>query len=101
MMDAGLRDSFEVNWKQTEGTGGGEQEDSLLSDLLVSGGEIEGMFQQKRKQEKDKKANKKSGSNGLKDPVIVLKDRLSIYNDKKDKKYWLTLNEEVRIPQML
>lgn len=92
-MAVGLTDSFEVNWEQPE-TGGGSQE---LSDLLLSGGEIEGMFQQKRKQEKDKKASKKSGSNGLKDPVTVLKERLSIYNEKRDKKYWLSLNEEVRV----
>lgn len=66
-----------------------------FTDLLVSGGEIEGMFQHRRKQEKDRKTSKKSITNGLKDPVTLLKERLSIYNNKREEKYHLTLNEEV------
>lgn len=70
---------------------------SLFSEILESGGEIEGMFQ-RRKQEQEKKSSKKSLSNGLKDPVVVLRERIAIYNKKKENLYHLSLNEEVRIP---
>jgi hypothetical protein len=71
------------------------QQDSIFSELLVSGSEIEGMFQQRRKQEQDKKSSKKLLSNGLKNPAVALKERLSIYNKKKNEMYHLRLGEEV------
>ena len=77
-----------------------KQSSSLFSELLESGEEIEGMFQQRRKQEmlqaQNKKINKKSGPNGIKDPTQVLKERVAIYNKKRDEAYHLHANEEVR-----
>ena len=66
----------------------------VFSELLESGEEIEGMFQ-RRKQEQEKKGHRKSLSNGLKDPVSILKERIAIYNKKTEDIYNLSLNQEV------
>lgn len=94
--------STDRDWEPNSTSEGQHNTSSIFSDLLVSGAEIEGMFQQKRKQERDRKnSGKKSGPNGLTDPVAILKDRLRIYNDKRNDTYHLAVNEEVSAVCML
>lgn len=70
----------------------------LFSEVLQSGGQIEGLFEKKRREEMQanagKKSNKKRGTNGLKDPASVLKERLAIYNKKNDEEFHLHLANE-------
>ena len=73
----------------------------LFSEVLQSGGQIEGLFEKKRREEMQanggKKSNKKRGPNGLRDPAGVLKERLAIYNKKNDVEFHLHLANEVSL----
>ncbi len=74
----------------------------IFSEVLSSGREIEGLFEKKRREEMlanggKKSGSKKKGKNGLKDPISILKERVEIYNNKKEEKFHLTIDDvEVR-----
>ena len=78
--------------KQTDSSG-------LFSEVLYSGREIEGLFEMKRREEMQangakRSSSKKKGKNGLKDPLGILKERVEIYNKKKEDEFHLSIEEE-------
>lgn len=71
----------------------------ILSEALFSGEEIEGLIEKKRREEMQanggRKSGRKRGKNGVKDPLSILKERVAIYNKKKDSELGIAVEDEV------
>lgn len=66
--------------------------DSLLSELLSSGGEIEGLFQQKKRMGLENFAFMNS-SRTLRERGEILQEQITAYNRRKSIQYQLSLQE--------
>lgn len=68
---------------------------SIFDELLESGGEIGGLFQQKNKS--DMQALRKIGNNTSpsSDPVCLLKEQVALYNKKSEQEFKLRISDEV------
>ena len=75
------------------------QDGQLFSELLESGEEIEGLFQQRRRTEMQghKRPSRKISSSSSKNPASLLRERISIYNKKKDHEFHLQVLDEVSV----
>lgn len=73
------------------------QQHQLFSELLESGEEIEGLFQQRRRTEMQtqKRSSRKISSTSSRNPASLLREQISIYNKKKDQEFHLQLLDEV------
>ena len=71
----------------------------LFTEALNSGKAIEGLFEMKRREEMQanggRRNSKRRESNGLKDPLCLLKERIAIYNKKMDEEFQLVVDDEV------
>lgn len=73
-----------------------ESKDSLLSELLSSGGEIEGLFQQKKRKGLKNFAFMNS-SRAFREPGEILQEQITAYNRRKSIQYQLSLQEVSKI----